>query len=76
MNTLFLSFVAQENETYHEQLKRSQDEYLQVTNDRDYLLNRLLAYEHVSDDSTDCSDESDTEVEKIATRNELNSAKK
>ena len=74
MNLLFC--VAQENETYHEQLRRSQDEYLQVTKDRDYLLNRLLAYENISDDSTDCSCESDTEIEKIASRNEMNSTKK
>lgn len=47
-----------------------------MTKDRDYLLNRLLAYENVSDDSTDCSDESEVEAEKIAAQNEMNSAKK
>lgn len=72
---VFIFILKQENETYQEQLKKSQNEYLQVTKDRDYLLDRLLAYENVSEsDSTDCTDESETEIEKTISQNKLNSA--
>jgi INO80 complex subunit E len=56
-------FLVYENECYQEELRKSQREFLQVSRDKTFLLERLLQYEKVESASgdSDATDSSDSE---------------
>ncbi|XP_053326567.1 INO80 complex subunit E [Spea bombifrons] len=61
-----LKFLVYEQECFQEELRRAQRKLLKVSRDKSFLLDRVLLYENVDDDSSDSdvtasSDNSDTE---------------
>ncbi|CAL8289780.1 unnamed protein product [Merluccius merluccius] len=61
-----LKFLVYEQECFQEELRRSQRKLLKVSRDKSFLLDRLLQYERVDEDSSDSdatasSENSDTE---------------
>uniref|UniRef100_W5MZ46 INO80 complex subunit E n=1 Tax=Lepisosteus oculatus TaxID=7918 RepID=W5MZ46_LEPOC len=65
-----LKFLVYEQECFQEELRRAQRKLLKVCRDKSFLLDRLLQYEHVDDDSSDSdatvsSDNSDGEGRKM-----------
>ncbi|XP_066580065.1 INO80 complex subunit E isoform X1 [Amia ocellicauda] len=48
-----LKFLVYEQECFQEELRRAQRKLLKVSRDKSFLLDRLLQYEHVDDDSSD-----------------------
>ncbi|XP_041081863.1 INO80 complex subunit E [Polyodon spathula] len=68
-----LKFLVYEQECFQEELRRAQRKLLKVSRDKSFLLDRLLQYEHVDDDSSDSdatasSENSDGEAQR-ATEN-------
>ncbi|XP_028664355.1 INO80 complex subunit E isoform X4 [Erpetoichthys calabaricus] len=68
-----LKFLVYEQECFQEELRRAQRKLLKVSRDKSFLLDRLLQYENVDDDSSDSeatasSDNSDGEGQR-ATEN-------
>lgn len=66
-----LKLLLYEQECFQEELRRAQRKLLKVSRDKSYLLDRLLQYENVDDDSSDSeatasSDNSDGEGAKGA----------
>ncbi|MGH0157698.1 UNVERIFIED_CONTAM: hypothetical protein FKN15_034290 [Acipenser sinensis] len=47
-----LKFLVYEQECFQEELRRAQRKLLKVSRDKSFLLDRLLQYEHVDDDSS------------------------
>ncbi|XP_071975569.1 INO80 complex subunit E isoform X2 [Engystomops pustulosus] len=61
-----LKFLIYEQECFQEELRRAQRKLLKVSRDKSFLLDRILQYENVDDDSSDSdmtasSENSDTE---------------
>ncbi|XP_073403517.1 INO80 complex subunit E isoform X2 [Dendrobates tinctorius] len=61
-----LKFLIYEQECFQEELRRAQRKLLRVSRDKSFLLDRIIQYENVDDDSSDSdltasSDNSDTE---------------
>ncbi|KAM4025376.1 INO80 complex subunit E isoform 1-T1 [Anomaloglossus baeobatrachus] len=61
-----LKFLIYEQECFQEELRRAQRKLLKVSRDKSFLLDRIIQYENVDDDSSDSdltasSDNSDTE---------------
>ncbi|KAG8431297.1 hypothetical protein GDO86_019096 [Hymenochirus boettgeri] len=61
-----LKFLIYEQECFQEELRRAQRKLLKVSQDKSFLLDRILQYENVDDDSSDSdltasSENSDTE---------------
>ncbi|KAM4698101.1 INO80 complex subunit E isoform 2-T2 [Rhinophrynus dorsalis] len=61
-----LQFLIYEQECFQEELRRAQRKLLKVSRDKSFLLDRILQYENVDDDSSDSdvtasSENSDTE---------------
>ncbi|RXM91442.1 INO80 complex subunit E [Acipenser ruthenus] len=50
-----LKFLVYEQECFQEELRRAQRKLLKVSRDKSFLLDRLLQYEHVDDDSSGTS---------------------
>ncbi|XP_021448544.1 INO80 complex subunit E isoform X1 [Oncorhynchus mykiss] len=48
-----LKFMVYEQECFQEELRRSQKKLLRVSRDKSFLLDRLLQYERVDEDSSD-----------------------
>uniref|UniRef100_H2ZUG5 INO80 complex subunit E n=1 Tax=Latimeria chalumnae TaxID=7897 RepID=H2ZUG5_LATCH len=48
-----LKFLVYEQECFQEQLRKAQRKLLKVSRDKSFLLDRLLQYEQVDDDSSD-----------------------
>lgn len=65
-----LRLLLYEQECFQEELRRAQRRLLRVSRDKSFLLDRLLQYEHVDDDSSDsdatASSDSDGETPKGA----------
>lgn len=61
----FLIFARQENECYQSELKKAQREFLAVSRDKNFLLDRLLQYEQIGTSSSDSesTDASGSELE-------------
>lgn len=61
--------LLQENECFQSELRKSQGEFLQVTRDNDFLLERLMQYENFEGASTDsdATDSSDDESHTAST---------
>ncbi|KAM3821326.1 INO80 complex subunit E isoform 2-T2 [Vipera latastei] len=64
-----LKFLIYEQECFQEELRKAQRKLLKVSRDKSFLLDRLLQYENVDDDSSDSeatasSDNSDGEMPK------------
>ncbi|XP_077577982.1 INO80 complex subunit E isoform X2 [Stigmatopora nigra] len=62
-----LKFLVYEHECFQEELRRAQRKLLKVSRDKSFLLDRLLPYERVDEDSSDSeatvsSDNSESEV--------------
>ncbi|XP_066580066.1 INO80 complex subunit E isoform X2 [Amia ocellicauda] len=75
-----LKFLVYEQECFQEELRRAQRKLLKVSRDKSFLLDRLLQYEHVDDDSSDSeatasSENSDAEnqraTETVGVKNSL-----
>ncbi|XP_064425624.1 INO80 complex subunit E isoform X2 [Latimeria chalumnae] len=65
-----LKFLVYEQECFQEQLRKAQRKLLKVSRDKSFLLDRLLQYEQVDDDSSDSdatasSENSDAEGPKL-----------
>ncbi|XP_043942244.1 INO80 complex subunit E isoform X4 [Protopterus annectens] len=65
-----LKFLIYEQECFQEELRRAQRKLLKVSRDKSFLLDRLLQYENIEEDSSDSdatasSEISDTEGSKI-----------
>lgn len=63
--TLIRNACFQENECYQDELKRSQRQFLQVSRDKNFLLERLLQFENVDSTTSDSegTDSSDSGAE-------------
>ncbi|KAF5902353.1 INO80 complex subunit E-like isoform X1, partial [Clarias magur] len=63
-----LKFLVYEQECFQEELRRAQRKLLKVSRDKSFLLDRLLQYERVDDDSSDSEATASSESEAEAPR--------